>query len=118
MSTALEMTPTQTGNGAERVKKTYRGTETRQRSARMILSLLPAEKDVAGVIAHEYGKSSIQALLIDACGPLMSSGTLEALAADREQVQAVAVERGISEVQALLLLALTTPSTGGERIAG
>lgn len=118
MSTALEMTPTQAGSETGSVKKHVRGTETRQRSARMILSLLPAEKKVAGVIAREYDKSSIQAMLIDACGPLMSNEILEELAAGRQHVQAVAEEHGISEVQALLLLALTTQPAGGERMAG
>lgn len=118
MSTALEMTPTQADSNAARPKKNCRGSETRQRSARMILSLLPTEKKVADVIARQYDKPSIQAMLIDACGPLMSSDTLEALAADRQHVRDVADEHGISEVQALLLLALTTQPTGGERLAG
>jgi hypothetical protein len=118
MSTALEMTPTQAGSNTGGPKKNCRGSETRQRTARMILSLLPAEKTVAGVIARQYDKPSIQAMLIDACGPLMSNDTLEALAADRQHVQDVADKHGISEVQALLLLALTTQPTGGERLAG
>ncbi|MDT5170391.1 MAG: hypothetical protein QOD02_3726, partial [Mycobacterium sp.] len=81
----------------------------------MTLRLLPQERDVAQVVADGFGMPSIQALIIDACQPLMSPGALAALAADRESLQALAQQHGISEVQALLLQALTStaaPSTG------
>lgn len=106
MSTALETAP-RAADVAGRIKKKS-GSETRQRSERMILCLLPAEQQAASAIARQYDKRNIQAMLIDACGPLMSGETLEELAADRQHVRAVAAEHGISEVQALLLLALTT----------
>jgi hypothetical protein len=76
----------------------------------MTLRLLPQEQEVAEVVAAEFDMPSVQALIVDACQPLMSPGALAALAADRSALQALADEHGISEVQALLLLALTSPS--------
>lgn len=119
MSTALKTAPiaADTADCAPKKKKAS-GSNTRQRSERMILSLLPAEQQAASAIARQYDKRNIQSMLIDACGPLMSRDTLEELAADRQHVRAVADEHGISEVQALLLLALTTQPASNERMAG
>lgn len=91
-------------------RKNRSGTETRRRSAHMTLRLLPQEKDVAQVIAAEFDMPSIQALIVDACQPLMSPGALAALLADRESLQGFAEQYGISEVQALLVRALTSPA--------
>lgn len=118
MSTALETAPNAADTADSAKKKKASGSETRQRSERMILSLLPAEQQAASAIARQYDKRNIQAMLIDACGPLMSRETLEELAADRQHVRAVAEEHGISEVQALLVLALTTQPASDERMAG
>jgi len=109
MTTGLDARPTNVVEDAA-PRKSRSGTETRRRSKHMTLRLLPQEKDVAQVVADEFDMPSIQALIIDACQPLMSPGALAALAVDRESLQALAKQHGISEVQALLLQALTSPA--------
>ena len=109
MTTGLDTRPTNVVEDAA-PRKSRSGTETRRRSKHMTLRLLPQEKDVAQVVADEFDMPSIQALIIDACQPLMSPGALAALAVDRESLQALAKQHGISEVQALLLQALTSPA--------
>lgn len=110
MTIGLDTTPaTATDDPAPR--KSRRGTETRRRSEHMTLRLLPQEKDVAQVVAAEFDMPSIQALIVDACQPLMSPGALAALTVDREALQALAQQHGITEVQALLLQALTSPAS-------
>jgi len=106
MTTGLDTRPTNVVEDAA-PRKSRSGTETRRRSEHMTLRLLPQEKDVAQVVADEFDMPSIQALIIDACQPLMSPG---ALTVDRESLQALAQQHGISEVQALLLQALTSPA--------
>ena len=107
MTTGLDTRPTNVVEDAA-PRKSRSGTETRRRSKHMTLRLLPQEKDVAQVVADEFDKPSIQALIIDACQPLMSPGALRSV--DRESLQALAQQHGISEVQALLLQALTSPA--------
>ena len=102
MTTGLDTRPTNVVEDAA-PRKSRSGTETRRRSEHMTLRLLPQEKDVAQVVADEFDMPSIQALIIDACQPLMSPGALAALAVDRESLQALAKQHGISEVGALLL---------------
>jgi len=109
MTTGLDARPTNVVEDAA-PRKSRSGTETRRRSKHMTLRLLPQEEVVAQVVADEFDKPSIQALIIDACQPLMSPGALAALAVDRESLQALAKQHGISEVQALLLQALTSPA--------
>ena len=109
MTTGLDTRPTNVVEDAA-PRKSRSGTETRRRSEHMTLRLLPQEKDVAQVVADEFDMPSIQALIVDACQPLMSPGALAALAVDRESLQALAKQHGISEVQALLLQALTSPA--------
>lgn len=92
----------------EAPRKSRSGTETRRRTKHMTLRLLPQEQKVAQVVAEEFDMPSIQALIIDACRPLMDPSTLAALAADREAIQGLAQQHGISEIQALLLQALTS----------
>lgn len=106
MTTGLDTRPTNVVEDAA-PRKSRSGTETRRRSKHMTLRLLPQEEVVAQVVADEFDKPSIQALIIDACQPLMSPG---ALTVDRESLQALAQQHGISEVQALLLQALTSPA--------
>ena len=106
MTTGLDTRPTNVVDDAS-PRKSRSGTETRRRSEHMTLRLLPQEKDVAQVVADEFDMPSIQALIVDACQPLMSPG---ALAVDRESLQALAKQHGISEIQALLLRALTSPA--------
>lgn len=107
MATELDIRPVD-DDAAPR--KSRRGSETRKRTERMTLRLLPQEQEVAEVVAAEFDMPSVQALIVDACRPLMCPGALEALAADRDILQALAKEHGISEVQALLLRAMTAPS--------
>ena len=109
MTTGLDTRPTNVVDDAA-PRKSRSGTETRRRSEHMTLRLLPQERTVAQVVADEFDMPSIQALIVDACQPLMSPGALAALAADRESLQALAQQHGISEVQALLLQALTSPA--------
>jgi hypothetical protein len=109
MTTGLDTRPTDVVDDAA-PRKSRSGTETRKRSEHMTLRLLPQERTVAQVVADEFDMPSIQALIVDACQPLMSPGALSALTADRESLQALAQQHGISEVQALLLQALTSPA--------
>jgi hypothetical protein len=109
MTTGLDNRPTNVVEDAA-PRKSRSGTETRRRSEHMTLRLLPQEKDVAQVVADGFGMPSIQALIVEACQPLMSPGALAALALDRDSLQALAQQHGISEVQALLLQALTSPA--------
>lgn len=113
MTTELDTRPADISDDAPR--KSRRGTETRKRTERMTLRLLPAEQEVAEFVAAEFDMPSVQAMIVDACQPLMSPGALSALAADRGALHALADEHGISEVQALLLLALTSPSVTNSR---
>ena len=92
-------------------RKSRRGTETRRRTKHMTLRLLPQEQEVAQFVAAEFDLKSVQALIVEACQPLMNAGTLTALAADRDGLQALAQQHGITEVQALLLQALTSQTT-------
>ena len=78
MTTGLDTRPTNVVEDAA-PRKSRSGTETRRRSKHMTLRLLPQEKDVAQVVADEFDMPSIQALIIDACQPLMSPGALAAL---------------------------------------
>jgi hypothetical protein len=94
-------------------RKSRRGTETRRRTKHMTLRLLPQEQEVAQFVAAEFDMKSVQALIVEACQPLMNADTLTALTADREAVQALAQQHGITEVQALLLQALTSQTTPG-----
>ena len=75
MTTGLDTRPTNVVEDAA-PRKSRSGTETRRRSKHMTLRLLPQEKVVAQVVADEFDKPSIQALIIDACQPLMSPGAL------------------------------------------
>lgn len=87
-------------------RKSRSGSETRQRTERMTLRLLPQEHQVAQSVADEFGMPSVQALIVDVLQPLMSPGALATLAADRSALKALAAERGLSDAQALILHAL------------
>lgn len=89
-------------------RKSRRGTETRRRTKHMTLRLLPQEQEVAQAVASEFDMTSVQALIVEACQPLMSPNTLAAMAADRGALHDLAQQHGITEVQALLLRALTS----------
>ena len=102
----LEAQPPVAEDPAAAPRKSRRGTETRRRSQQVPLRLLPAEKDDISQLAAKLDMPSIQALILDACQPLMSPQSMSALTADRDTVQALARQHGISEVQALLLHAL------------
>jgi hypothetical protein len=56
-----------------RVPKSRSGTETRQRTDRVALRLLPAEGDALRKLAQQYGHHSVQALILDALRPLIAS---------------------------------------------
>ncbi|MCH9737051.1 MAG: hypothetical protein K0U78_21280 [Actinomycetia bacterium] len=116
MTSGLDTRPTEVGADLA-PRKSRRGTETRRRSERLNLSLLPTEKNAAKDVADEFDMPSIQALIVDACQPLMSAGVVGTLAADRESLQALAEQHGISEVQALLVRALTSPSAPNSPVA-
>ena len=77
MTTGLDTRPTNVVEDAA-PRKSRSGTETRRRSKHMTLRLLPQEEVVAQVVADEFDMPSIQALIIDACQPLMSPGALAA----------------------------------------
>jgi hypothetical protein len=113
MTTALDASSADLVVDTNGARKSRRGTETRRRSKHMTLRLLPQEQEVAAVVAAEFDLPSVQALIVDACQPLMSPGALESLAADRDALQALAQQHGISEVQALLLRALTSSAVAG-----
>jgi hypothetical protein len=87
-------------------RKSRRGSETRQRTERMTLRLLPKEQQVAQALADQFDKSSVQALLLDALQPLMTEGALALLAADPQALRDLADERGLTPAQALILRAL------------
>lgn len=93
-------------------RKSRRGSETRQRTERMTLRLLPEQQKVAQALATELEKSSVQALILDALQPLISSDALARLAADPQSVHEFAADRGLSTAQALILQALqaSTPA--------
>jgi hypothetical protein len=109
MTTGLDAKPANVVDDAA-PRKSRRGTETRRRTKHMTLRLLPQEQQVAEVVAAEFDMKSVQALIVEACQPLMSPGALAAIATDREALHALAQQHGISEVQALLLRALTSPT--------
>jgi hypothetical protein len=111
MSTELDANLDDAAVDDTAARKSRRGTETRRRTKHMTLRLLPQEQEVAQFVAAEFDMKSVQALIVDACQPLMNAGTLTALTADREAVQALAQQHGITEVQALLLQALTSRTT-------
>jgi hypothetical protein len=76
MTTGLDTRPTNVVEDAA-PRKSRSGTETRRRSKHMTLRLLPQEEVVAQVVADEFDMPSIQALIIDACQPLMSPVPLQ-----------------------------------------
>lgn len=87
-------------------RKSRRGTETRQRTERMTLRLLPQERQVADFIAEEFGMSSVQALILDAIQPLMSQEAVTVLRDSPDALRAYAEQRGLTSAQALILHAL------------
>lgn len=88
------------------IRKSRQGTETRQRTERMTLRLLPAENVVAEALVEEFDTKSVQALIVDALQPVFTAETLERVTADPEGLQEWARARGLSTVQALVLQAL------------
>lgn len=95
-------------------RKSRRGTETRQRTERYTLRLLPSEQQVAEALADEFEKSSVQALLLDALQPLMTEDALALLAADPQALQDLAEQRGLTKAQALILRALEEASASAK----
>ena len=112
VTTELNIKPAAGAVAAEAPRKGRSGSETRKRTERMTLRLLPQEQQVVQLVADEFGMPSIQALIVDALQPLMSPDALAALSADRMVVRALAEERGLTHAQALILhaLASTSPS--------
>ncbi len=113
MTTVLERevtAPAQVSD-VQAIRKSRQGTETRQRTARKTLRLLPAENVVAEALAEEFDTKSVQALIVDALQPVFTAETLERVTADPEGLQAWARARGISTVQALVLQALELAAT-------
>lgn len=55
------------------VKRRRRGTETRRRTERVALRLLPAEGEALRALVREHGHRSVQALILDALRPLFAS---------------------------------------------
>jgi predicted HicB family RNase H-like nuclease len=51
------------------VKKRKSGTETRQRTERLDLRLLPAEHRALRLLADQAGHRSVQAWILEAIGP-------------------------------------------------
>jgi hypothetical protein len=55
------------------VAKRRSGSETRRRTDRLNLRLLPAEGDALRALAKEHGYGSVQALILEALRPLFAS---------------------------------------------
>lgn len=113
MTAELDL-PLEVAIAATPARKIRRGTETRQRTERYTLRLLPSEQQVAEALAGEFEKSSVQALLLDALQPLMTPEALALLAADPQALQDLAEQRGLTKAQALILRALEGASTSAK----
>lgn len=87
-------------------RKSRQGSETRQRTERKTLRLLPAENVVAEALAKEFDTKTVQALIVDALQPVFTAETLARVMADPEALEAWARARGLTTVQAAVLQAL------------
>ncbi|MBU8820883.1 hypothetical protein KL864_34010 [Mycolicibacterium goodii] len=108
MTVALEREASTSSDsaGGRSARKRRQGSETRRRTARVALRLLPTEHGVAEALAEEFDTKSIQGFIVDALQPVFTADTLGRVAADPEALEAWARDRGLSPVQALVLQAL------------
>jgi uncharacterized protein (DUF1778 family) len=59
------------------VEKRRSGSETRQRTERLNLRLLPSEQRALRVLAEQAGHRSVQAWILEAIGPASSTETIQ-----------------------------------------